>query len=175
MAPPIRFTLDEVYEASDAWRFNCGPGALCAVTGRTPAEIRADLLDFEEYGYTNPTLMLGILNHLRIPHRLRLCSDVPVPVPNAMFPKFGLVRIQWGGPWTDRGVPMAARYRKTHWIATELTPESRMIFDINCMELGGWVNYPKWWGETVPTLLRELVPRNNGKWWPTHSIEFSLK
>lgn len=47
MRPPIRFTEDDAQAAWEAWRFNCGPGALCAITGMTPAELRPHLGDFE--------------------------------------------------------------------------------------------------------------------------------
>ena len=32
----MRFGLEEAQAASDEWGFNCGPGALCAVLGKTP-------------------------------------------------------------------------------------------------------------------------------------------
>src|SRR5687768_1685881 len=111
---PLRIT-DADTEAAREWGFNCGPGALCAVLDKTPDELRPHLLDFEQRGYTNPTLMVGILRGLGVAHHRVWRCDLPVPDP--VYPKFGLVRVQWAGPWTKPGVPMAVRYRKTHWIA----------------------------------------------------------
>lgn len=34
------FAIEEARSAGDTWKFNCGPGALCAVTGMKPGEIR---------------------------------------------------------------------------------------------------------------------------------------
>lgn len=170
VAPALRFDFEEAYAASDDWRFNCGPAALCAVADKTPSEIRPFLFDFEEKGYTNPTLMFGALRKLKIDYRVSARSDVMVTDREGMMPKYGLVRIQWGGSWTDQGVPMAARYRKTHWIATELVGGERAVFDINAIEHGGWITYHHWAAIIVPQILKACVPRHNGLWWPTHCL-----
>lgn len=54
LPPPLRFGVDEAQAASDEWGFNCGPAALCAVLGLTPAELRPHLGDFERKRYTKP-------------------------------------------------------------------------------------------------------------------------
>lgn len=173
-----RFTLDDAQAAADAWGFNCGPGALCAVLGMTPDEIRPHLLDFEGKGYTNPTLMANILRGLNIPFRRKYeCAVGPVdnrPLPGD-WPRFGLVRVQWGGPWTAPGVPMRARYRHTHWIAVRMDGDSgrREAFDINALCVGGWLPFYEWANELVPWLIRECVPKGNGEWWPTHCWEIN--
>jgi hypothetical protein len=110
-APPkARFTAHEADVACEQWRFNCGPGALCLLFGLRPDEVRPHLDGFERKGYTNPLLMYGALRSLgRTWKRLRS--------PN--YPKVGgLVRMQWGGPWCNPGVPPRAAYRHTHWIAS---------------------------------------------------------
>jgi len=53
------FGVQEANAASEAWGFNCGPGALCAVLDLTPDELRPKLGDFEAKGYTNPTCRAG--------------------------------------------------------------------------------------------------------------------
>jgi hypothetical protein len=161
LPPPLRFTEADADAAAEAWGFNCGPAAVCAVTGMTPAEIRPYLLEFETKRYTNPRLMFAILRGLGVQWRARK---------DPLWPEFGLVRVQWAGPWTQPGVPIRARYRHTHWIATCLRV-SRGIFDVNCMNSGGWVRLEDWATVVVPHLLRACEPRASGVWWKTHCLE----
>lgn len=161
--PLIRFTRDDAQAAADSWGFNCGPGALCAVSGMTPSEIRPHLGDFERKGYTNPKLMYEILR--------RLFSDNWTVTPLDNWPGFGLVRIQWHGPWMSPSVPIRARYRQTHWIAYRLADNH--VFDVNAMCVGGWLPEREWSTQLVPWLLRQCVPRANGDWSRTHVIELS--
>ena len=166
----VRFTRDDAEQAGNEWRFNCGPGALCAVLGMTPAELRPHMLDFEAKGYTNPSLMYGVLDKLGVQYRQCYRGDGPASG-HTLYPRFGLVRIQWGGPWTKPGVPMRARYRQTHWIATRGEPSAREAFDINAICVGGWLPWTEWATQLAPWLIREAVPKGSGEWWPTHSIE----
>lgn len=177
----VRFTLADAQAAGDSWGYNCGPAALCAVLGKTPDEIRPHLLDFESKGYTNPTLMAHILRDLGVKFRRKYECQAPFdgrPMMRA-WPRFGLVRIQWGGPWTNQGVPMAARYRHTHWIAHRLRdrkrspylPPIREAFDVNALCVGGWLPFTEWANELVPWLLKQVEPKGNGEWWPTHCWE----
>jgi hypothetical protein len=161
----IKFTIDDAQAAADEWRFNCGPGALCAVLDMTPVQIRPLLGDFERKGYTNPTLMTDTLRRAGRAFRVKYRGDAPA----AKIPvlRLGLVRVQWGGPWTKPGVPMAARYRETHWIAVA----GSEIFDINAMCVGGWMPARDWTHALAPWLIREAVPRGDGTWWPTHALE----
>lgn len=183
-----RFTIDEAQDAADDWGFNCGPGALCAVTRMKPGEIRPHLGDFEAKGYTNPTLMAEILHGLHIPFLRKYECAVKVDNREPAYPTFGLVRVQWGGPWTRPGVPMRARYRHTHWVAMRMiaattwragsrpmptTPRwsDREVFDINAMCVGGWLSWNEWSRELVPWLIKECQPKADGTWWPTHCWE----
>jgi hypothetical protein len=171
----VRFSLDEAQAAADEWRFNCGPGALCAILNMTPDEIRPHLLGFERKGYTNPSLMADILRGLQVPFR-RVFEQIGRCHRNALkvatYPNHGLVRIQWDGPWCDPGRPAVARYRHTHWIAVRnylaLDAES---FDVNAMCVGGWIPRKEWGDELQPWLLKQCEPRANGRWWPTHCWE----
>lgn len=167
--PPLKFGIDEVQQAHAAWRFNCGPAALCAILGMTPDELRPHLLDFEQRGYTSPTLMAGVLCGLKVPfRRLYECQHQVAGRPlSGEFPQSGLVRVQWGGPWTKPGVPIRVRYRHTHWVAMRRNI-SWHVFDINAIGVGGWLPSREWSKELVPWLIREAVPRADGSWWPTH-------
>lgn len=166
----VAFDVAGAQSATDEWGFNCGPAALCAVTGKTPAEIRPQLGDFESKGYTNPTLMADSLRRLRVAFK-RLFEVPRRPLPeNVIWPTFGLVRVQWGGPWTNDGVPLKARYRHSHWIAYAAESNGR-VFDVNAMCIGGWLDFEKWSTELVPWLLKQVEPKASGEWWPTHCWE----
>lgn len=166
---PLRFTLADAERASDEWGCNCGPSALAAITGRTLDEIRPLMGDFERKRYTNPTLMFESLRRTAVPF-----WTIESP------PTHGLCRIQWEGPWTEPGVPIRVRYRHTHWIALQNPRHASMldqihrdagVFDINAMNSGGWISYADWATSLVPWLLKEAVPRANGRWHITHRIE----
>lgn len=167
--PAVAFSDVDAESAWAAWRFNCGPAALCAVTGLTPEKVRPHLGDFEQKGYTNPTLMFGALRSLGVKWEAK---SSPLGVEKLEWPAFGLARIQWGGPWTKPGVPMRARYRQTHWVAScHRSPGDIGIFDVNAMNVGGWVPLASWEKVMVPWLMKECVPRADGTWWITHAVE----
>lgn len=164
---PATFTLDDARRANDEWGFNCGPGAICAVTGLTPDQIRPSLGDFERRGYTTPRLMNEVLTRIGVRFRRTYRSDMP----RALLPlvENGVVRVQWGGRWTNPGVPTIARYRYSHWIGVR----GDQVFDINAIGVGGWISFEEWSGRLVPWLLARIALGNNGAWWPTHAIEVS--
>lgn len=174
----VRFDRDDAQAAADAWGFNCGPAALCAVLGMTPNEIRPHMGDFERKGYTNPTLMGDVLLSLGVRTKLIFRGNNAMPSGSVPWPQWGLVRVQWGGPWTEPGVPMRVRYRHTHWVASRRTRPiggTRLyhndVFDVNAMCEGGWISSVEWAAGLVPWLLRQCEPKAHGDWWPTHCIE----
>ena len=162
---PVRFNYDDAVKA-ESWRFNCGPGALCAVLDKTPDELRPLMGDFESKGYTNPTLMLDVLNRAGAKYRQVYRSDVPGRIP---MMQLGLIRVQWGGPWTKPGVPMRVRYRQTHWAA--IRNNNSEVFDINAICVGGWMKTTEWEWQLIPWLIKECVPKADGSWWITHALE----
>ena len=44
------WTCEEADAMADEWGFNCGPAAICAVTGLSPEQLRPNLVDFESKG-----------------------------------------------------------------------------------------------------------------------------
>lgn len=162
VAPP-RFTLDDAHLAADMWGANCGPGAIAAICQMTLHELRPHMGDFEQKRYTNPTLMFQVLR--RLPIRFHETA------PN-QWPKYGLVRVQWEGPWTRPGVNPRAAYRYTHWVGAHRQDDGRVdIFDINAMSVGGWVTERVWSDQLVPWLLEQVAPRASGAWHRTHCIQ----
>jgi hypothetical protein len=125
--------------------------------------------DFESKGHTNPTLMWGVLRRLHI----RFHTTVLRPDASAnAWPRFGLARVQWEGPWTAAGVPVAARYRHTHWVGADtIDIRNSRVFDINAIRAGGWISLDVWAGQLVPWLLEQCEPKADGRWHLTHAVE----
>lgn len=168
---PVRFTVDDANAAGDG-HFNCGPAALCAVADLLPDQALAALHGFDQKHYTNPSMMAMALHELKIPFE-RVYEFAKKPYEHEIgYPKFGLVRIQWAGPWTNPGVPMRVRYRYTHWVAWE--NEASAVFDVNAMCVGGWIPRKEWETQLVPWLLKEACPKASGEWWPTHCWEIGV-
>jgi hypothetical protein len=169
MITPPRFTLADADRAHSEWGCNCGPAALAAIVGLTLDEVRPHMGDFEQKGYTNPTMMLHALESVGAQFRSRGLAD---NVKLLDWPRYGLARIQWEGPWTNPGVPIRARYRQTHWVGAAHRNGDIGVFDINCINNGtGWVALGEWRDIVVPYILKGCVPRANGKWHITHAIE----
>lgn len=167
-----RFTQEEAERAYDEWGCNCGPTALAAILGISLGEAKPffDAAGFPTKRYTNPTMMLEVL---RATGRRFLVTQ-GAKLPTSPWPTWGLARIQWHGPWMTPGVPMAARYRQTHWIgaARRTTMAADVgIYDCNAMSNGtGWVPIAAWRDIVAPHIL-EGIKRADGKWSVTHVIE----
>lgn len=163
---PASFTGEQADAAYDAWGANCGPGALAAVLNLTPDDVRPHLEGFDRKRYTNPSMMLGALRSLKV--RWMKVDEG--------WPAYGLCRIQWGGPWMREGVPIKARYRHTHWIASRYIDAGAQlgvwIFDINAAHFG-WMRVAEWTDQLAPYLIRELVARGDGTWSVTHRLEIA--
>lgn len=161
-----RFTFEDANRAYEDWGANCGPGALAAIMDMTLDEVRPHMGDFEDKHYTNPMLMNAALRSIGRQWK-KIC---------AIWPNYGLVRVQWEGPWTSPGVPMRARYRYTHWIGAHTSERNGIgIFDINCMNNGtGWCSIDDWSRYIAPVLAGQY-PRADGKWHITHAIEVARR
>ena len=166
-----RFTADEFERACQTWGANCGPGAIAAICGLTLDEVRAHLGDFEAKGYTNPTLMWQALRSIGVGFSYRGGE-----LGQAGWPRYGLCRIQWEGPWTRPGVPMRARYRHTHWVGAARRDTGAIgVFDVNALGNGsGWCSLDDWAQRLVPWILDTCVPRADGGWHITHAVDVEL-
>lgn len=169
-----RFTGADAERAYKEWGANCGPGAAAAILGLTLDEIRPlfAAVGFESRHYTNPTMMLDVL---RASGR-GITYLAGKRLPSDPWPSWGLVRIQWEGPWMRPGVPPAARYRLTHWVGASRSGSGVGVFDINVVGTGPANDHDGWttlqaWSEVVAPHLMEGIPRADGKWSATHSIE----
>lgn len=166
MSGPHVLTFAEVEAAADEWGCNCGPAALAAVLGLSLAEIRPHLGDFEAKGYMNPTMMLAALRSLWVKWEAWAAGGI-------LWPTCGLCRVQWEGPWTAPGVPIAARYRKTHWVGSRILSDGCVqVFDVNAMHHnGGWLDFEVWRQQLVPWILKHCHPKASGAWHLTHRLQ----
>lgn len=179
---PVRFNLADLETAHDAWGANCGPAALAAICGLTLDEVRPHLGPSWP-GYTNPTMMRQALERTGRRFRVERC-DVPFGDPGSEWPRYGLARIQWEGPWTQPGASPRWAYRHTHWVGVSQGTGSRGqhlidIWDINCLgecpavnliDNDGWIPLQFWSADIIPALTAD-IPRATGGWHVTHSIE----
>lgn len=51
------FTEEELEAAADEWGCNCGPSALAFALQKPLEEVRYAIPDFEQKGYTSPTMI----------------------------------------------------------------------------------------------------------------------
>jgi hypothetical protein len=163
-----RFTMADMERANESWGANCGPGSVAAICGMTLDEVKLRFVaeGFIDKRYTNPTMMFDVLESVAREGHIAWRKTPP------LWPVWGLVRIQWEGPWTAPGVPMRARYRHTHWVGAMHRGDEIGIFDVNALSNGtGWVVLEDWSAHVVPWILQECVPRSNGQWSITHAIE----
>jgi hypothetical protein len=98
--------------------------ALSAITGLTLNEIRPHMGDFETKRYTNPTMMFAALKSVGVRWRTNGKNSTH-------WPRYGLARIQWEGPWTAPGVPMRVRYRHSHWVGVDETIEAQTSINLH--------------------------------------------
>jgi hypothetical protein len=161
--PRLAFTEKDANKAFEEWGCNCGPGSLAAIIGKTLDEVRYHIPKFEERKYTNPKMMYKALNNLKIKYDNSS---------NIFFPRYGLARIQWDGPWMASHIPEYRKWRHTHWIGSCIrTLDNIGIFDINAINSGGWISLDSWESVIVPHILSECEPNSTGKWSITHSLE----
>lgn len=201
------FTASEAETAYNTWGANCGPGALAAILDRPLDDVRPLLRGFDQKHYTNPRMMRAALDALGVKYTWAVRRAGYLP------PLHGLARVQWTGPWMKPGVPPAAAYRHTHWVAARVVGSASAetdferdvrhraacpyvgnqqrarygepgvactcdllrhdVFDINCMAVGGWVEFNLWQKRVVPHILRECEPKADGDWFFTHLVELA--
>lgn len=166
--------VDEVamLAANAAWGFNCGPAALCAITGLTPEELRPFLVGFEAKPYLNPTTLRAAVRELDVPfdwlkfnhqgkHQLQ---------EKCIGHHLHVARIQFGGPWTSGACPPRVAYLHTHWIAAYRSEGGVRVFDVNNPAVDGKVQWLPWavWVVIAKALAGD-IQRADGTWWFTHA------
>ncbi|HET9893188.1 MAG TPA: hypothetical protein VFQ42_22110 [Mycobacterium sp.] len=164
-----RFTIADV----DRLGLNCGPTAFAAILGLTLDEARPHFGD-DWPGYTNPTCMFVALASAIGPRgkRWRIAAGPKQLGAGVSWPSWGLCRIQWHGRWMAPGVPIAARYRQTHWVGCCTDPARGVgIWDVNALNNStGWCALADWERVLVPHLTAEIKGADDG-WSITHAVE----
>jgi len=148
----------DVHEAYREWGAACGPSALAAALGCEVNDVRRLFPGYR--GWVNPTHMLAALRQAGVEHR--------TPRPGESHPCRGLMFVQFLGPWMAEGVPIAARYKRTHWVAVvRTTAAERLIWDVNSET--GWMLFEQWCEVLVPQLLDHN--RGSDGWRVARAIE----
>ena len=170
---PLRFTMVDWAQTVAAWGWNGAPGSLCALLGLTPAELRPHMLDFKAGASgTSLTLVRDVLERLGMSNRLTFSARGNTA--NFPIPAYGLMRLQWSGPWCRHGRSNHHTATHTHWIGTRTVRREGLvheIFDVHAMHRGGWVSTNEWSGRVVPEILRTHVPHSDGHWWVLDALE----
>lgn len=173
----LRFDEQDLENAAEEWGCNCGPSALAAVAGLTLEEVRPHMDGFDRKRYTNTRMMFAALDSIG-------ANWNKVRVPFVWWPSWGLVRVQWEGPWSEPGQPWYKRQRHSHWVGSwvEFPADSgghlrTWVFDMNAigLALGGWIGLQEWEDSVVPWLLSQCEPEADGQWSVTHAIRVRNK
>lgn len=105
---PLRWTQAGSDQHHALWGANCGPHSIAAAAGVSLWQVQRHIVNFR--GWMNPSMVGTALTSLGIYYALRkglrtrtLCN--------------GISRIQWEGTWLNPGVPPAAAYAHTHFVA----------------------------------------------------------
>jgi hypothetical protein len=160
--PFLAFSAEDSVRAYREWGFNCGPAALAAVTGKTPEEVRPHLGWFERCGYLSSVPMRHAIKAMGFMYYWTFIDEKP-----GVFPKHGLMLVQFGGPWLQepgKYTKWASKY--THWVAAKRFHGDDWIFDIN----GAWMPRSEWERDVIPRLV-EATNRCDGTWHPRYRWE----
>ena len=154
-AIPLAFDAADQQRAWDRHGSNCGPGAIAGLAGLTPETVVTFLGErFRRIGGTTEYMLADALEHFAIPWR-----DSGLD-----WPDYGLVRIQWDGPWLWDPRPFH-RLRHSHWVGSCREGDAVHVFDINAISRGGWLSLDEWSARLVPWLLERAEPQATGTWW----------
>lgn len=142
----ILFMPPDLNEAHKAWKCNCGPGSVAALLGLTCEQVRPHFPGHAERGYSNPSHLQNALRSLGC----RVVSTWKRTPEALALPRFGIVFVQFGGPWLREGVPAGWAYRATHFAAVN----GGQVYDVN--QDPPW--YPKsgWESDLLPWLASTI-------------------
>lgn len=143
----LPFGLQEAIEAEHQWGANCGPGAIAAICGITPADAVAAIPNFSKKRYTTELMLQDALDSLNV----RWKQAYPT------WPQWGFARVVWSGPWMTDPDPFVA-LSHSHWVGVYQSEGELAIFDINAISAGGWISWAEWHGSLVPWLLSHAEP-----------------
>tara|TARA_B100001105_G_scaffold12875_2_gene9445 strand:+ start:1877 stop:2452 length:576 start_codon:yes stop_codon:yes gene_type:complete len=157
--PWLFYSERDSQAAHRTWKANCGPHSIAAMLGLSLDHVREHLVEFP--GWMSPMMVGETLRHLGAEYTLRKGMKT-----RGMC--VGLNRVQWEGSWLNPGVPAAAAYAHTHWVAhvdgwvlcSLVDPASWVPFDAWEREVAK--TEPPWhvthhYGVAVPDALRTGV------------------
>ena len=157
---------------------SCGPAALAALLGRSLADIRhAFPRQTEASTWTNLAMMGRALAALGARHSATgTAPDLEHPA--KLWPRHGLVLIQFCGSWSQMPVSHPAQLQRSHWIAVMNARGASLsyepaVFDINLVAAGhsGWVTREGWDRTVAPQLAEHFGKKATGQWWVRAGIE----
>lgn len=120
MIPTLPYNEVESLVAYHEWQAMCGHHSIAAATGKSLDAVKAACPKL--CGWMSPTMVTQTLQALKTPAIFRQTSAMDSQHRNPTFFKppadvLRIIRIQWVGSWLNAGVPAAAAYKRTHYIA----------------------------------------------------------
>ncbi|GEL74642.1 hypothetical protein [Myxococcus virescens] len=153
MTCPGLYTPQDLWDANDGWKANCGPSALAAVLGVPLAAVRRAFTGFPAKPWTTPTSMAAALAAQGVQHRV--IQGMP------QGDVHGVAFIQLRGRWDS--APERAQYRHTHWVGLYRERGELHVYDCNAGSAGGWLPSEVWKAQ----VLTEIIAGHrgaSGKW-----------
>lgn len=156
----LPYTPEQSQQAYDEWKAMCGHHSIAAATHASLDRVKQACPKL--VGWMNPTMIGTTLHNLGA--RTKCLTRLPDDTRFLFTPGRRVMRIQFEGSWTGPGVPPAAAYKHTHYIAVidELVMDP-MVDSNMLISLLDWL-------ETEQYRVLQDVPKATG-WHFTHCWE----
>lgn len=137
--PDLAYDLAQSLDANANWDATCGPHALAAAIGATLEQLRPIFAVCSYKGWTSPAIMEKALRFAQVAWSVH---ELKTQEPGHS----SILRVQWEGSWLNPGVPIAAAYAHTHWIA-----HKRGWVLCTAIAPATWIPF-QWWKQEVERL-----------------------
>lgn len=155
----LPYTDEQSQKAYDDWQATCGHHSIAAASQRPLEDVRKAIPNYR--GWMSPMQILKTLFHLKQGFHYR--KDLHTQdIPDSPNPQ--ILRLQFEGSWLNPGVPAAAAYHHTHYIAVLGNEVMDPMIDSSVLiDKSAWL-------ETQDIRVTQSKPKATG-WHFTHAWE----